>query len=160
MRSPARLLVLALVALVASLVAAGNAFAVIESGNLVLPPFTKAQSGAGNAVTGTFNWTPATFSPTTAQDKQDIVATSSDGGAPASASLGPTAATASLLLSNGRAYTVDLSACQSAALCTSLPPTQFVDVSAPTRIDATPPTGTVQINGGAAFTNNPVVTST
>ncbi len=63
-----------------------------------------------------------------------------------------------LLLSNGHLYSVTVAGCQSNALCTSLGPASFLAVTATTRIDATPPTGTVQINGGAAFTNSRNVT--
>ncbi len=51
-----------------------------------------------------------------------------------------------------------MAGCQSAALCTSLGPASFVSDTETTRIDATPPAGAVQINGGAAFTNSRDVT--
>ena len=155
MRSPVRLLLLTLAVVMA---AAGTAHAALIGPDLVLPTFTKAQAGGGNAVQATFNFTPTTFLPPTAADRQDIIANSLDGGVSTSASLGSTTNSVPLLLSNGHLYSVTVAGCQSNALCTSLGPASFLAVTATTRIDATPPTGTVQINGGAAFTNSRNVT--
>jgi len=138
-----------LLALVALLIGAGNAAAAFSGPDIALPPFTKAQLGPGNFVLTPLNWTPAHFFDTTPQDTGNVVATALDGGVSTSASIARDGATTSLLLTNGRLYKVDVSACQGTACLTA---------SSQTRVDATPPSGTVAINNGAAFTNNPAVT--
>jgi hypothetical protein len=156
MRSPLRLLALTLVV---TLAAVGSAQAVIISAGFSPTPFTKATTGPGNVVSATFNWSPPTFSPTAPMDKQDIESTDlTVGGSSGPSVLGPAAFTANLLLINGHQYRIRLSACTSNASCVSLPAPQFVDVTADTRIDATPPSGTVQINDGAVATNSRNVT--
>lgn len=152
MRSPLRLIVLTLVV---GLLGAGSAQAVTTTSSFTPTPFTKAVAGGGNAVSATFNWKPVVWDPSSPTDKQDIVADALDGGAPTSAALGATNSSVPLLLSNGRLYRVRIIACQVTATCSTV---ANLEVSADTRIDATPPTGTVQINDGAVATNNRNVT--
>jgi hypothetical protein len=152
MRSPLRLLVMTLAV---GLLAAGSAQAVTTTSTFTPTPFTKATAGAGNAVLATFNWKPVIWDPTSPTDKQDVLADALDGGASNSASLGATNSTVPLLLSDGRLYRVRIIACQVTATCSTV---ANLEVSADTRIDATPPSGTVQVNGGAVATNSPNVT--
>lgn len=155
MRSLARSLSLALAA---GLAGAATAQAALTNAIFTPTPFTKAQVGAGNAVQVTINWLPGIFSPTTPADHHDITATDLDGGGGTSATAASTATSTVLLLTNGRRYNVQIASCQKAGLCTSPPGSiDWVDTNAVTRIDATPPSGTVQINGGAVATNRPSV---
>ncbi len=152
MRSPLRLLAMTLVI---GLLGAASAQAVTTTSTFTPTPFTKAVAGGGNAVSATFNWKPVVWDPTSPTDKQDIVAEALDGGASTSAALGATNFSVPLLLSDGRLYRVRIIACQVTATCSTV---ANLEVSADTRIDATPPSGTVQINDGAVATNNRNVT--
>lgn len=150
MRRSVRTLALALVIVLAVGVAQA---ASIGAPQFSTSPFTKAQTGAGNAVTMTLTWLPPAFVNPSPNDHQEIVVADLAGGAPTTFSAGPTAATAPLLLSDGHQYSITVGACQIQSCGLGSPSTTQT-----TRIDATPPAGTVQINGGAAATNNPAVT--
>jgi hypothetical protein len=149
-----RLLVLTLVAGLA--VGVGSAGAAIIGPSFSTSPFTIAQPGVGNTVTVNLIWEPAQFLPPTATDKQTVTYQDLAGGPPQTFSAGSTQGSIPLLLTNGHRYTLTVSACQTAA-CT-IGAFDTLSVSQTTTIDATGPAGTVQVNGGAAFTNNPKVT--
>lgn len=116
-------------------------------------PWTKAQAGAGNAVIVTFVWRPSIFSGNPSQDRQELVVTTEGLGA-TTYTAGSTIASFPIITSNGRNLTVDVFACQ-AADCTS--GNSLFSGPKTTRVDGTPPAGTVQVNGGAAATNNRTV---
>ena len=157
MRSPLRLLALTLVV---TLAAVGSAQAVMQDlPEFTLAPFTKAQKGAGTAVTGTLVWRPTIFlSPGPGSDKQTVTTTQLPGGSPQTFSVGPTASSLSpLFFVDGAQYSISVAACQTVATCIVGDFNTF-DATGTTRIDATPPSGTVQINDGALATNNRTVT--
>ena len=154
MRSPLRLLVLTLVA---GLLGAGSAqAAIIGAPEFTLSPFTKAQTGAGNVVTTTLTWLPPTFAPPTGTDKQEVTTTDLGGGSPQTFSAASTTASFPLMLSDGHRYSITVAACTTAT-CT-LGGVGTTETTGTTVIDATPPSGTVQINDGAVATNNRNVT--
>ena len=157
MRSPLRLLALTLVI---TLAAVGSAQAVMQDlPQFTLAPFTKAQKGAGTAVTGTLIWKPTIFlSPGPGSDKQTVTITQLPGGSPQTFSAGPTASSLSpLFFADGAQYSISVAACQTVANCIVGDFNTF-DATGTTRIDATPPSGTVQINDGAVATNKRNVT--
>jgi PKD domain len=156
MRSPLRLLALTLVV---TLAAVGSAQAVMQDlPEFTLAPFTKAQKGAGTAVTGTLVWKPTLFlSPGPGSDKQTVTITQLPGGSPQTFSAAPTASSFPLILVDGAQYSISVAACQTVATCIVGDFNTF-DATGTTRIDATPPSGTVQINDGAVATNNRKVT--
>jgi hypothetical protein len=152
MRSPLRLLALTLVV---GLVTAGGAQATIQDAPVfTAAPFTKAQMGAGNAVTTTLVWLPPVFIGSTVNDKQDIIITDLDGGAPTRFSTTSTASSFPLILSDGHRYSITVAACQTVGSCDLGSVVNTAQLTGITRIDATPPSGTVQINDGAVATNN------
>ena len=147
------------VTLVLGLLGAGSAQAVIQDApQFSVSPFTKAQKGAGTAVSATIFWLPPVFlSPGASSDKQTVTVTQVPGGSPQTfsaaanaTSLGP------LFFSDGRDYSITVAACQTATCV--LGSVNTAELTRTTRIDATPPSGTVQINGGALATNNRNVT--
>ena len=100
---------------------------------------------------------PRPFSPATRADKQEVTTTDLGGGSPQTFSARrPTTASFPLMLSDGHSYSITVAACQ-AATCT-LGGSGTLETTGTTRIDATPPSGTVQINDGAVATNNRNVT--
>lgn len=140
-----------LLACVVALAGAASAQAsVTGSPDFSFSPWTKAQSGAGNAVTVNFIWLPPVFSPTTPPSHQELVVTT-EGVSTDTFSTGIAGGPFPILTTNGRNLTVSIQACQ-VADCNDNNST----LSGPktTRVDGTPPAGTVQINGGAAATNN------
>lgn len=151
MFSPLRLLL----ALMACLVMAGSAYGAIGSAGFTPTPFTRATAGAGNAVQATISWSPALFLPPTPSDVVDVTVVDLAGGSPQTYRVAGTATSLSpVFLSNGASYRITIFPCQTAAPCATLANTSSdVSVSAVTRIDATPPAGTVRIAGGAAFTS-------
>ena len=151
MRLPVRLLILALGA---GLVVAGTAQAgPLDPPEFTAPPFTKAVAGAGNAVQMTFNYTGPTLPNPTPQDHAEVSATE-PGGTPSPVT-GPAASgSIPLFVTDGHLYNLEVSVCQ-AASCSMI---AHAPATGQTRIDATPPSGTVQINGGAAATNSRNVT--
>ena len=155
MRSPLRVL---LITLFVGLLGASSAQAVIQdTPQFTLSPFTRAQTGAGNAVSATLTWLPPTFlGAGPSSDKQAVVVTDLDGGSPQTFAAGATTASFPLLLSDGHRYSITVAACQTATCV--LGSVNTAETTGTTRIDATPPSGTVQINGGAAATNNRTVT--
>ena len=154
MRSVIRLLALMLLA---GLATAGSAqAAIIGAPEFSFSSHTKAQAGAGNVVTMTLRWLPPQFSPSGgASDKQQVTVTDLAGGTPDTFSAGPTDSSIPLLLLDGHQYSIRVAACQ---MATCTPGAGTTETSGVTRVDATPPSGTVQINGGAAATNNRSVT--
>ena len=156
MRSALRLLALMLVVGLAAGVGSAQA-AIIGDPDFTLLPHTKAQVGMGTAVTMTLVWLPPQFSPPTGTDKQEVTYTDLAGGSPRPSRSAPRPATAPLLLSDGHEYSIRVAACTTAT-CT--PGVGTTEKTGTTRIDATPPSGTVQINGGAAATNNRTSLST
>jgi PKD domain len=156
MRSMIRLLVLTLLA---GLVMAGSAQAVIQDNpQFSFSTHTKAEAGAGNAVTMTLRWLPPVFLTPGPNNHQEVTVRDLAGGSPQTFSAGgPTANSIPLLLSNGHDYEITVAACENAGTCV-LGSVSTAQASGTTRVDATPPSGTVQINGGAAATNNRTVT--
>jgi hypothetical protein len=153
MRRPIAILA---IVVVATLAGAGSAGAAIQGvPQFSFSEFTKAQVGAGNTVTATFIWLPPTFLGATANDKQ-VVLVAEVLGTSTAFSAGPTASSFPLLLSDGHQYDIAVGACQTPTCVFGSVNT--ADASGTTRIDATPPTGTVSINGGAVATNNRTVT--
>jgi hypothetical protein len=152
MRSPLRLLALTLVV---GLVCAASAQAAIQdTPEFTLAPFTKATKGAGNAVSAGFVWKPPVFLGSTPDDKQTVTITDLAGGSPQTFSAGgPTASSiSSLLFSDGHRYSITIAACQTPTCV--LGSVNTAERTGTTRIDATPPSGTVQINDGAVATND------
>ena len=149
--------------LAASLLPATGAYGgVLSNADFRPTPFTKGVVGAGNAAQVKINWLPGLFDPAMASDHHDIVTTDLDtpGSLPVvSDSVPSNTATTTVSLLNGHRYDMRVVSCQKVGRCT-LPAgsTDWVDSVASTRIDATPPTGTVQINAGALATNNRAVT--
>ena len=137
-----------------------TALSAVTSPTLTPAPFTKGILGAGNAVTVAVRWLPSAFTPITAQDHHDVFLTEVGAGVPeASGPTGSGIGNLSLAVTNGREYRVRIVACQKAGVCTSpAGSTDWVEAVATTRVDATPPAGTVQINGGASATNKLEVT--
>lgn len=134
-----------------------SAQGVVSSPEFEFSPFTKAQAGAGNAVTVTLRWKPGGFSPPSAADKHEVTVTDLAGGGPQTFSAGDgTNGSAPLLLADGHEYAITVAACQTAT-CT-LSSSSTASTTRTTRVDATLPTVTAQINGGAGFTNRREVT--
>ena len=154
MRAALRLLVVTLVA--GLVVGVGNAGAVIIGPSFSTSPFTIAQAGVGNVVTVNLIWEATQFQPPTATDKQIVAYQDLAGGSPQTFTASSTQSSIPLLLQNGHRYTLTVAGCQTPA-CT-IGAFDTVDTSQTTTIDATGPAGTVQVNGGAAFTNNRNVT--
>jgi hypothetical protein len=154
MRAALRLLVVTLVAGLA--VGVGSASAAMIGPSFSTSPFTIAQPGVGNTVTMNLIWEATQFLPPTAMDKQTVTYQDLAGGSPQTFSASSTQTSIPLLLQNGHRYTLTVSGCQVAA-CT-IGAFDTLSVAQTTTIDATGPAGTVQVNGGAAFTNNPKVT--
>ena len=154
MRAALRLLVVTLVAGLA--VGVGSAGAAIVGPSFSTSPFTIAQAGVGNTVTVNLIWEATQFLPPTATDKQIVAYQDLAGGSPQTFSASSTQTSIPLLLQNGHRYTLTVAGCQTPA-CT-IGAFDTVDTSQTTTIDATGPAGTVQVNGGAAFTNNRNVT--
>lgn len=143
-------------ALLICLLGAGGAHAVIQDvPQFTLSPFTKAQAGGGNAVQATLLWKPPVFLDPNPLNKQVVVVTDLDGGSPQTFSAGPTDSSMPLLLSDGHRYSITVAACQTATCV--LGSVSTAETTGTTRIDATPPAGTMRINGGAAATNNRTV---
>ena len=155
MRSPLRLLALTLVV---SLVAAGSAQAVVFGNpEFTFSPFTKAQTGAGNVVTTTLIWLPPKFDPPPGDDKQEITVQDLTVGGSTTFSAGDgTIKSAPLMLVNGHSYAITVAACETVTCVLGGSGTN--QATGTTRVDATPPSGTVQINDGAVATNNRNVT--
>src|SRR5262245_54170912 len=155
MQSVSRVLVLALVA---GLFGAGSAHAAFIGPSFTPAPHTKAVAGAGNTASTTIRWDPAVFlGGAVAPDHQDVVYTDMTAGGTQTAGAG-TGNEVTLFLVDGHRYSITVSACESASLCTTLPPSQHGDSTAETIVDATPPSGAVQIDGGATATNKREVT--
>lgn len=121
-----------------------------------LSPFTKAQAGAGNAVALTMRWGPPQFLANGANDHQEVIVTELPLGSPqkysatkTQGSLGP------IFTSNGRPQRITVAACEQASCV--LGSVNTAETTGTTMIDATPPAGTVVINGGAPATNNRTV---
>ena len=74
------------------------------------------------------------------------------GGSPTIFSAGPTAQTFPLMLVDGHRYSLTVAACTTTTCVPGVGDTQAT--TGETRADATPPSGTVQINDGALATNN------
>ena len=154
MRRVLRLLPLVLLATLVS--AASASAAIIGAPEFTAPAFTKAQAGVGNAVLLTVNYLPPQFSNAQPGSHIDTVATDAESpGAVLSASGGTTSTSNALFVTNGHLYNLTVAACESAALCTTVLNTAG---TGQTRVDATPPAGTVQINDGAVATNKREVT--
>lgn len=154
MFSPLRLLL----ALLAGLVMAGTAYGAIGSAGFTPTPFTKATPGAGTAVQATVSWSPALFLPPTPADVVDVTVANEAGGSPQTYRVPGTSTSLPVFVTDGASYRITIFPCQIAAPCASLAGTSSdVSVSAVTRVDATPPAGTVRIAGGAAFTNRRAV---
>jgi hypothetical protein len=154
MRAALRLLGLALAV---ALLGAGSAnAAILGNPEFSFSPHTKAQAGAGNAVTATFVWLPPTFSPPGPTDKHVVTVGDLDGGPPQAFGVGGTTSSIPLILSDGHRYSITVAACQTPTCVVGSAGTTFA--TGTTRIDATPPVGTLRINGGAAATNSRDVT--
>ena len=147
MRLSVRLLILALGV---GLVGAGTAQAALtDPPAYTASPFTKATPGAGNTVTMTFNYGGTVFSPTTPQDHAELSAV--EHGNPPSFVTGPVGGgSIPFFLLNGHLYDLESASCQIAS-CSGQ---AHIVNDQTTRIDATPPSGTVQIDGGAVATNS------
>jgi PKD domain len=153
-----------LLAVVVGLCGAGIAqAALVSQPTLALPAFTKGEP-LQPPVPGTFRlsvrWRPPVFSPESANDRLEgnMSASGSGGGGFTVTGLGLNSYGGSFSASfaDGAQVLVTLAA------CVTSPPTTPCPGAAPvfgvTRLDGTPPSGTVQINGGAAATNNREVT--
>lgn len=147
-----------LAALVVTLVWAGAAQAVISGQPaFTLSPFTKAQAGAGNAVALTMLWGPPQFLSNGADDHQEVILTELPLGSPQKFTAGKTASSLTpLFVGNGRPYRTTVAACEQASCV--LGSINTAEATGTTMIDATPPTGTVVLNGGAPATNDRTVT--
>ena len=157
MPGPRGLLVLA-VTLVSGLAWTGGAqAAVIGVPQFTLSPFTKAEDFAGLQTRMTLTWLPPAFVPATPADKQVVVWNNLDGGAPVIYPVLPTtsriAPPEGALLRNGGRYSITVLACQTDTCAADSP-----RATGTTRIDATSPSGTMEINGGAVWTNDRNVT--
>jgi hypothetical protein len=117
-----------------------------------LAPFTKAAGGNGLG-TVALTWLPPSFNPATRFDKQVIHVRDLDSGAQGALTVGPTASSWPVLLGDGHRYAITVIACQTNT-CTVASPSQTSGI---TRIDATPPIASVQINAGATATNDRAV---
>ena len=159
MRSAAALLV----AVLATLVVAASARAAVTAAPVVqLPDYTKADapSAVDEQVPVTFTFTPPVFSPTSAMDSQSSALRSFDGGGSLTGTMTAGAGVLSTLPYNGHQYLVTVSACENADTLGCFGITATREGNDITRIDASPPAGTVAINDGAPFTNRPDVTLT
>ena len=125
--------------------------AITGTPDFTLSPFTKAQAGAGNAVGLTMRWAPVQFAPATGDDHYEVRVTPLPLGSPQTFSAGTQTTLGPIFVGNGRPLRVAVGACQQAA-CDFGAGT--VLTTRETMIDATPPTGTVVIDGGAAATND------
>lgn len=157
MRPPLRLMT---TALVAGLAATGTAQAAVTGApSLSLAAFTKGSPPFLGGSDVTFNWGPATFEPPTADDQVELRVAFS--GSAFNISFPGDATSGVLRLYEGQQYAVSVLACVSlitTARCHTLSPGAVRGSSAVTRIDVTPPSGTMQINGGAVGTNDRAVT--
>ncbi|HVG99119.1 MAG TPA: hypothetical protein VM844_00025, partial [Miltoncostaeaceae bacterium] len=160
MRAALRLLVVTLIA--GLVVGVGSAGAAIQDmPEFSFSPHTKAAGTGGNAKALTLTWLPPIFNPPSGPpgpaDHQDVIVTEVGGGTQ-TYSAGPTQGSLqNIFVTDGRQYTITVAACQTAGTC-PLGVSGTAQTSGTTIIDATPPSGTVQVNGGAAFTNNRTVT--
>jgi PKD domain len=136
-----------------------SAHAALTNGNIALPDYTKATPNH-SAADATFRWVPPSFLPPTVNDRQELWYQELPSGSSIRTKVTSAANSQVLGLTDGRRYLVTVRGCQIAAEFCSATPINNLDVSDETRIDATAPSGTVQINGGAAFTNNPAATLT
>ena len=149
MLRPVRVLVLAL-AITFAWAGAAQA-AIVGDPEFTFSPFTKAQAGAGNAVGLTMLWRPSQFTgANTANQRQEVVVTQLPLGSPTTFNVGSLTAGSfgPLFVSNGQPLRVSVRACEL---------TSCLSATGETMIDATPPTGTVVVNGGALATNNRTV---
>ncbi len=154
MRSACRLLALVVLAGLAAGAVSAQA-AIIGNPEFSFSTHTKAQTGAGNAVTMTLRWLPPQFSPASGTDKQELTVTDLTVGGSTTYSAASNASSFPLILSNGHQYSIRVAACTTAT-CT--PGAGTTETTGTTIVDAAPPSGTVQINGGSAATNNRAVT--
>ncbi|HMN98442.1 MAG TPA: PKD domain-containing protein [Miltoncostaeaceae bacterium] len=121
--------------------------------DFTLAAFTKPQAGAGGALGLTMRWTPVSFVVPTGAEHYEVTLAPLPAGTPQTStaeadatSLGP------LTVQNGQALRVTVAACQQPSCTLGSPST--AEVTADTTIDATPPSGTVVIDRGAAATND------
>ena len=154
MPRPSRL-ILAPAAVAAALAWTGTAAAAITgTPDFTLAPFTKAQAGAGNAVGLTTRWAPVAFAPATGNDHYEVRVTPLPAGSPQTVSAGTATTLGPLFVGDGRPLRVEVGACQQAA-CDFGAGTALATHE--TMIDATPPAGTVVIDGGAPATDDRTV---
>jgi hypothetical protein len=122
-----------------------------------LSPFTKATGLGGGLAYPALTWLPPAFAPPTPADKQVVVWADLDGGPPVIVTVGPTTSSISPpiapILHNGHRYSITVLACQTDTCAGDSPQT-----TGTTRLDATPPSGTMQIKAGAVWTNDRNVT--
>ena len=125
--------------------------AITGTPDFTLSPFTKAQAGAGNVAGLTMRWAPVQFAPTTVDDHYEVRVTPLPLGGPQTFSAGTQTTLGPIFVGNGRPLRVAVGACQQAACDYGAGTAQ---TTRETMIDATPPTGTVVIDGGATATND------
>ncbi|MFN8110488.1 MAG: PKD domain-containing protein [Thermoleophilia bacterium] len=137
---------------------AAPAGAAIISGELQLPAYSKGTPTGGGGATVKLNWLPATFSPPGGNDRQDLRVVDTSTSGVLQPAVTSTASTIDLGLVDGHPYNVEIAACIATSSCFAQNPIGVLNSAGSTRVDATPPSGTMVVNGGAAFTNKPEVT--
>jgi hypothetical protein len=126
--------------------------AVVGVPQFTLSPFTKRAENFTSVRIG-LTWLPPSFIPPTPQDKQVVAWTDLDTGASFSNVRPPGGSSWPVSVVNGHRYSFTVLACQEETCPAGSPQT-----TGATRIDATPPSGAMQINAGAAATNDRRVT--
>ena len=128
--------------------------AVTGTPDFVLAPFTTAGAGAGGGVALAMRWQAVAFAPATADDHYDVTTTELPSGSPQTHSAGTATSLSPLAVEDGRPLRVTVAACQTAGPCGA----GAAAATHETMVDATPPSGTVAIDGGAAATDDRAVT--
>jgi PKD domain len=123
------------------------------------PPFARGTLAQPDVASVTLTWAPATFSDANSLNRIEVRGTDPAGGFPFLETLPGSATSVNVFATNGRAYDVEITACVAGPPgCFLVPPAQKASSTGVVRVDATPPAGTVLIEGGAPAINRRQVT--
>lgn len=140
------------------LVAVPAAEAAVDGVSLVVPEYTRASPDAG-IVRATFRWAPPVFTPVSGRvDRVEFQSMIIPGGGGGASQGSPPFNQAGIGVADGSQLVVTLWGCQlptgsAGVFCHEALGAPRRQSSAVTRLDGTPPTATMTINAGAAFTD-------